>query len=54
MIGKILKNKHNGRICTIKESEIADNGIILYTDTDGRYITDWDIEQHWTIVEEEE
>ncbi len=52
VVGLCLKNKHNGRLTTIIKFEYADNGVILYSCEDGRYLTNHDLENHWERVKE--
>ena len=54
VVGLTLQNKYNGRLTTISSFEYADNGVVLFTCEDGRYLTTNDIQQHWTKTEEEE
>ena len=54
VIGLTLKNKHNERLTTITKFEIADNGINLFSDADGRYYSSNDLQEHWIKMEEEE
>ena len=54
MIGKTLKNKHNNREVVLQSSKMHDNGVVLYTCEDGTLLSDYDLETHWTKMEEEE
>jgi len=53
-VGLTLKNKHNGRLTTISKFEVTDNGVVLFTCEDGRYLTINDLKNHWTSITEEE